>query len=303
MASGSAEELTTVAVKTEELGLSEDVVEPPAPYTSRLSEAPTKATIPLLLHPRVIASGQVSISKRDAFTIGVSGGMVPEFLSTLPSSFEKAGIKPKWDKWHVFLADERFVSSDNEDSNIKALKDSFLSQVPIPEEQIYTIDEGINTLGTPAEVAEWYEKTVIKSLLEKSKGKLDCLLLGFGTDGHTCSLFPNHPLLSLDSDALVASIEDAPEPPSQRITLTMKALNECFRNIVFCASGSEYHDVVKNLWEVDEDRCSLIRYKDPPQYPCAMIRPKDGQVTWYMDKEAAQGETPEGVEVAKTEVE
>jgi len=294
-------EEATAEITTEEILKPEEPEEQPAPYTSRLSEAPTKATIPLLLHPRVIASGQVSISKRDAFTIGLSGGLVPEFLSSLPSSFEKAGIKPKWDKWHVFLADEKFVSSDHEDSNIKSLKDSFLKQVPIPEHQIYTIDEGINTLGTPAEVAEWYEKTVIKQLLEKSNGKLDCLLLGFGTDGHACSLFPDHPLLSSDSDALIAAVEDAPEAPSQRITLTLKALNECFRNIVFCASGSEYHEVVKNLWEVDEDRCSLIRYNDPPKYPCAMIRPKDGQVTWYMDKEAAQGESPEGIDVAMKE--
>jgi len=267
------------------------------PYDARLSEAPTKGTIPILLHPRVIASCQVSISKRGAFTIGISGGSVPGFLSTLPSSFDKAGITPKWDKWHVFLADERFVSSDHEDSNMKNIIDKFLGQVPIPKEQIYSIDEGFNTLDTPADVAEWYDKTVVKPLLEKSKGKLDCLLLGFGPDGHTCSLFPNHPLLSLDSDALVASIEDSPKPPSQRITLTMKALNECFRNIIFCASGTSKYDVVKNLWEVDEDRCSLVHYKNPPPYPCVMVRPIDGQVTWVLDKDAVKGESLEKKEM------
>jgi len=303
MTSESEDAPTEIPPSTEEaLETEKAVVESkptPPPFDARLSEAPTKGTIPILLHPRVIASCQVSISKRDAFTIGLSGGSMAEFLSTLPSSFEKAGIKPKWDKWHVFLADERFVSSDHGDSNIKALTDSFLNQVPIPKEQIYTIDEGINTHGNPSEVAEWYEKTVIKQLLEKSNGKLDCLLLGFGTDGHTCSLFPDHPLLSADSDALVSSLDDSPKPPSQRITLTLKALNECFRNIVFVGSGTAKHDVVKNLWDVDEDRCSLIHYKDPPKYPCAMIRPKDGQVTWVLDKDASKGEPLE----SKTEME
>lgn len=278
----------------------------PPPYSARLSEAPSKNTIPILLHPRIIASCQVSISKRDAFTIGISGGSVPEFLSSLPSSFEKAGIKPQWEKWHVFLADERCVPSDDEESNLKNITDQFLHQVPIPKEQIYSIDEGLDSLDSPAQIADWYESNVFKPLLEKSNGKLDCLLLGFGPDGHTCSLFPNHPLLE-ENEKYVASLEDSPKAPPKRITLTFKALNECFRNIVFCASGPGKHQILSQLWDVDENRTTVVVMRDPAPFPCGMVRPKDGQVTWVVDKDALRGVEEEKVkederEEAKEEV-
>lgn len=292
----SEEEATTPAEVTSMEPSATSATEPttPAaqPYTARLSEAPSKNTIPILLHPRIIASCQVSISKRGAFTIGISGGSVPEFLSTLPSSFEKAGIKPQWEKWHVFLADERCVASDHEDSNIKNITDQFLHQVPIPKEQIYSIDDGLNSKDSPMDIAEWYESTVFKPLMEKSNGKCDCLLLGFGPDGHTCSLFPNHPLLE-ENEKYVSALEDSPKPPPARITLTFKALNECFRNIVFCASGPGKHHILNELWDVDENRTTVVVMRDPAPFPCGMVRPKDGQVTWVVDKDALRGSEDE----------
>jgi len=281
---GAAAEETTI--------LLEPTTPSAQPYTARLSEAPSKNTIPILLHPRIIASCQVSISKRGAFTIGISGGSVPEFLSTLPSSFEKAGIKPQWDKWHVFLADERCVASDHDDSNIKNMTDQFLHQVPIPKEQIYSIDDGLNSKDSPMDIAEWYESTVFKPLMEKSNGKCDCLLLGFGPDGHTCSLFPNHPLLE-ENEKYVSALEDSPKPPAARITLTFKALNECFRNIVFCASGPGKYHILNELWDVDENRTTVVVMRDPAPFPCGMVRPKDGQVTWVVDKDALRGSEDE----------
>ena len=66
------------------------------------------------------------MSECGAFAIGMTGRSAPEFLSTLPSSFEEAGVKSQWHKWHVFLADERCVVSDHDDPNIKNEIDQFL---------------------------------------------------------------------------------------------------------------------------------------------------------------------------------
>ena len=89
---------------------------------------------------------------------------------------------------------------------------------PLTAEQFLTVD----TTLSPAEAAADYQSKLIS--VAGPQLKLDLLLLGAGPDGHTCSLFPNHPLLAEPAHPegrIVAEITDSPKPPPERVTLTL----------------------------------------------------------------------------------
>lgn len=278
---------------------------PPSAYKAKLLVSPSKSTIGTVLSSPIVQSCHSALQSRDAFTIALSGGSLPAFLQALPDSFRTAGIDPQWEKWHVLLADERCVVSTDGDSNLGAIRSNFTKMVPIPENQVYGIDETM-LLGSESStdaVALGYEEKVLNPLLEKCGGMLDCAVLGFGPDGHTCSLFPNHPLLT-EQTRLVAPIDDSPKPPSSRITLTFPVLNKLCRNVIFCGAGSSKQIILKAVFGdakqitggtieqiVDGAREFEAELVDPAPYPCGMVKTEEGgdSLVWVVDADAAVG--------------
>ncbi|HEU4975558.1 MAG TPA: 6-phosphogluconolactonase [Baekduia sp.] len=129
------------------------------------------------------------------------------------------GLIDDWTGVHLWYGDERCVPYDDPDSNHGAVKERLRARGatwhPMPA-----------TLG-PSEGAIEYSR-------ELGSTVLDITHLGMGPDGHTASLFPEHPLL--DAHGVAAGITDSPKPPPERITLTLAKLNES-RRIVLLVSG------------------------------------------------------------------
>mmetsp|Transcript_9910 Transcript_9910/g.29386 ORF Transcript_9910/g.29386 Transcript_9910/m.29386 type:complete len:284 (+) Transcript_9910:342-1193(+) len=279
---------------------------PPQP---KLLVASSKAELPSVLCNEIVARASAAIDERNSFSIALSGGSLPKFLAKLPESFEEQKIDPRWDSWHVFLADERCVPSDHEDSNLKAIKGHFLDApgVGVPAAQIYGIDDalvaklgdetGDDADATTEVIAVGYEGAMRAVL--PSESSLDLAVLGFGPDGHTCSLFPDHPLLGLESDRWVASIVDSPKPPPRRITLTMRFLNELTRDIIVCGAGASKQPIIDKVFVLGEEdyskaedgtcRTVLPTLASPPPYPCSMVTPS-ASLTWVVDHDAMVGD-------------
>jgi 6-phosphogluconolactonase len=268
------------------------------------------------LHRLIIEACQASIDARGVFCIALSGGSVAGFLSTLHQSFQQLNVDPHFDCWHMCLADERLVPSSDADSNLQSIQavvnrwSSTRGAV-----QLYGIDEALLGQEDDDRIASSYETSVLRPLLEKSNGTLDCIVLGFGPDGHTCSLFPNHPSISQNREkqqSLVIAVKDSPKPPPRRISLTLPVINAS-KCIIVCGAGSSKKDVVRQCFQqpvavtpsnsgITSDVTNDIRKSssstlwsgraqllDPPPYPCAMVRPSaSGVLSWVLDTQAAQ---------------
>lgn len=130
--------------------------------------------------------------------------------------------KLPWDKVHIFMADERLVPIDDEQSNFKLAWDSFIRNLiehgTLPKENVHpfvmdndSTDSGISN----------YEKE-----LNRYGGRYDIIILGVGEDGHVGALYPGHHSVNDDSEFFI-TMYDSPKPPKDRMSLS--------RNLVFKA--------------------------------------------------------------------
>ncbi|KAL7579664.1 hypothetical protein ACA910_021814 [Epithemia clementina (nom. ined.)] len=291
--------------------------------TATLLVAPSKTDVATVLTNVIVQKAAQALEARGAFTVALSGGSLPSMLSTLESAFAQANITPHFDQWHVILADERCVPQSHPDSNYGSLQQEFFSKLSsssspgIPPAQIHGLDESKlsntddnnnNDSTTTEDLAMDYQTKVESVLHQVSGGQLDLAVLGFGPDGHTCSLFPNHPLLH-ETKRTVAGLDDSPKPPPSRITLTLPVLNQRTRHVIFCGTGSSKSPVLQAILsnvvaEADEKVASspsltvkqfAVEMASPPPLPCAMVQPNihnhhgDSTLTWIVDDEAMQG--------------
>ncbi|EDQ89585.1 uncharacterized protein MONBRDRAFT_36917 [Monosiga brevicollis MX1] len=209
---------------------------------------------------------EAAIADHQSFSVAFSGGSLPSILASGLTDDLVKRCQP--DKWQVYFADERLVAHDDDESNYKEVRKTCMAKLNIKPEQVHAIDAGL-----PVEqAAAAYEADMKASL--GSEGRLDVVLLGMGPDGHTCSLFPEHPLLQ-EQDKLVASISDSPKPPPQRITLTFKALSHAGQ-VAFITAGDGKSEVLRSVL-MDGD-CQL---------PASMVRSATGLPLWFVDKGAA----------------
>jgi 6-phosphogluconolactonase len=297
-----------------------------APYSALIVVAASKEELASHLTRTILRCAADAVRERGAFSVALSGGSLPGLLEGLArgsNEEDAAGVgidDPHFDKWHVILADERMVPLDHPDSNLGELNRAALSKLPIPPSQIYgpRLPGGKESSDAPEDeddqaIASEYDATIRRDALRQADGALDVAVLGFGPDGHTCSLFPHHPLLTLsDPNVWVAAISDSPKPPPRRITLTLSMLNTSTRNVIFCGAGSSKSPILQQVFRSvtsaaanSQDDNSTIaasqQYRgilsDPPPYPCAMVRPKpqlpaETSVTWIIDADAAVGVIP-----------
>ncbi|KAF2770291.1 6-phosphogluconolactonase [Teratosphaeria nubilosa] len=226
-----------------------------------------------------------AIQRHDVFRVAVSGGSLPTTLAKAllahhPSN-NPADDQLDLSKWEIFYADERIVPLTHPDSNHRLVQEELLNKIPahLATPKVFTINESL--LADAQEAADDYEKQLVSVFAARDSVKLplfDLLLLGCGPDGHTCSLFPDHPLLR-ETDAWVLSISDSPKPPPKRITLSLPVVLHASK-IAFVATGGGKKDILKKIFETEEGA----------KLPCGLVNESAGErVSWFCDQAATEG--------------
>ncbi|TMI85921.1 MAG: 6-phosphogluconolactonase [Bacteroidetes bacterium] len=244
------------------------------------------------------------LKEQERFTIVLSGGSTPKKLYRLLAS-DEFKEKIDWEKLHIFWGDERYVPITDDRNNAKMAFDTLLRHVPVPKLQIHVMRTDIG----PEESASEYEKLLEKYFPEAASFELrasskqsshdsrpdshrdtthdsnhgsqltarsfDLVLLGLGDNAHTLSLFPGEEIIH-EKNRWVKSVF-VKEVNMQRITLTAPVVN-LSKRIAFLVSGQDKADAVSHV---------LLNEYTPDLYPAQVIKPKNGDLFWFLDEAAA----------------
>jgi len=224
-----------------------------------LARAVTEETLRIMLQ---------AVVERGSCNVCLSGGTTPKSLNELWT--EEYAARFPWKQIQFFFGDERYVPADDARSNFRMARETLLTRVPIPPENVHPMPTDFER---PADAAAAYESEMRKVLGERPE--FDIVFLGVGPEGHTASLFPDSPALA-EKKRWVVAVEVPAETP-QRLTLTLPVLNSA-RNVFFLAEGSKKREIVAAIRRDHEGDTSV--------YPAARVI-SAGHVIWYLDQAAA----------------
>jgi 6-phosphogluconolactonase len=177
---------------------------------------------------RILVAAQ---SARGEASIVLAGGTTPAAV------YRRLGENPgAVDPRRVgfFWGDERWAPVDDPQRNERLARQTWLAPWGVPETNVHPL---IDRLDDPRAAAQRADGRLAR------QPDFDLVLLGVGEDGHTASLFPGH---SVNPNAQVIAVLDAPKPPPVRLTLTPRALARG-RSIFVLAAGEEKSILFRRL--------------------------------------------------------
>jgi 6-phosphogluconolactonase len=173
----------------------------------------------------IAAEARSAVAARGLFAVAVSGGHTPWIMLRALAQQDVP-----WGNVHVVQVDERVTPQGDPDRNFTHLRESLLGHAPLPPGQVHAMPVEMPDLET---ATSRYAATLRE--LAGSPAVLDLVHLGLGPDGHTASLVPGDPVLSvIDADVALAG----PYQGRRRMTLTYPVIDRA-RRILWVVTGAE----------------------------------------------------------------
>jgi 6-phosphogluconolactonase len=176
----------------------------------------------------VAARAQAAVAEHGRFTFAVSGGHTPWAMFAALAQEDVP-----WPNVELFQVDERIAPEGDSSRNLTHLRES-IGDAPA---RVFSMPVNDSDLHMAA-------AAYAASLPER----FDLVHLGLGPDGHTASLVPGDPVLSV-TGALVAVTQ--PYQGQQRMTLTYPALARAGQ-LLWLVTGADKRDPLARLLAGDE---------------------------------------------------
>jgi 6-phosphogluconolactonase len=185
----------------------------------------------------IAAEARAAVAARHRFVLAVSGGHTP-WVTLRALATEEV----PWKQMHVVQVDERIAPAGDPDRNLTHLRESLLEHAPLPPENIHPMPVEASNVEA---AAKQYAATLAD--LAGSPPVLDLAHLGMGPDGHTASLVPGDPVLTVtNADVALTAVYMG----RRRMTLTYPILNRS-RRILFLVTGKEKVEMLPKLLAAD----------------------------------------------------
>jgi 6-phosphogluconolactonase len=222
----------------------------------------------------IIRQASASRPSTGPFTLALSGGSTPRALHQRLSCEPSAMGSLWWNNLHFFWGDERHVPPEHPQSNYRMACETLFASGLVPAQNIHRV----HAEEPDAVIAAKKYERELQSFFNPATGqlpRLDCVLLGIGSDGHTASLFPGTDALKEKRRLVAANYVEKLQ--AHRITMTVPLLNNAAQ-VIFLVGGRKKAEVLKEILEGD--------YR-PDLLPAQLIRPVHGKLLWLVDQAAA----------------
>jgi len=219
------------------------------------------------------AAAKEAVAQRGRFVVALAGGKTPAAMYELLASDTSLRGAVPWSQCYFFFGDERHVPPDHQDSNYRMADQTLLSRLSLGAPQVFRIKAELEDANR---AAFEYEEAIrgFFRLSPDQAPRFDLVMLGLGPDGHTASLFPG--TRALQERVRLVTANWVGQFNAYRITMTVPVLNEAAR-VMLSVQGP---DKARALEAV------LHGPYEPWQLPAQLVQPKNGTVTWLIDRSA-----------------